>query len=115
MVLRTQECGVCLHLSATDAAAAAALIQPTFPPEGMESESACWIVGGDMRRLDGNKSVWKLLTRLTFFIGLALTLGCCSVARAASAGASHTCVVLEDGSIKVCFELGTDWGGCSCA
>lgn len=69
----------------------------------MANKSACWAVGGVLK-LNG-KNTWKRPARLALFVGLALALGCSSVVRAASAGASHSCVVVEGGSIKVCFEF----------
>lgn len=65
----------------------------------MESESNARVVGGRARRRHEKKK-GKYLKRSARLLGFVLALDCSPGATAASAGGSHTCVLLEDGSVK---------------
>lgn len=67
-------------------------------PAEMESESSLRVEGGALRRHERNRG--KHLKMWTPLLGLVLALDGSLVAAAASAGASHSCVLLEEGSVK---------------
>ncbi|CAM9579206.1 unnamed protein product [Ectocarpus sp. 6 AP-2014] len=74
----------------------AALVQEERATREEARCSTCW------------KKRWKRPSRMSRFVWLVLALGCTPGARAASAGASHSCVVLVGGKIKCWGE--NFWG-----
>lgn len=68
----------------------------------MESESNLRVVGGALRHHE--KKRWKIWKRFCFL----LALDCAPGATAVSGGGSHSCVLLEDGTVKCWGE--NYWG-----